>query len=657
MQKLWPVGIVLGIIGLSLAVQAQPDEWDSTDDVASTATDLGVPVVSIQDHGPHNLSADDLSDWFALTLAAGVDYEFYSSGASDTVAFLYSDDGETLLASDTESDIFTGDDVNFRIRFTPVESSTYRLRVAMFDPGSDGTYLLHYREVDTAGDEWDPADDVYQGATVLLPPTTTERSHGPHTLTASDTEDWLSIELEAGLEYEILASANSDTVADLYLSDGETRVAGNDSFGAFRILYKPEVSGTYLLRVRLFEGIEESIYTLFYHTGEGLIPEGDAWDMADDIFEGATFLSALSKVPAQHGPHTLSEIDRYDWFLFSLTGGATYQFESTGGENVIGDIYDADGITHLAPVDQFPTDTDFSLIFTPNQTGKYYLRVRHYYFQAADYTLVYSMLSDPPVPILDNWDSADDASTGATNLGEPSETIQTHGAHTLSLNDYSDWFRLSMQSGETYEFWSTGNSDTFAELYGADATDALVLRDDGGSGFNFRISFEAESTGIYYLRVRLFDIGSNGQYVLNYRHDVPASPDGDNWDPVDNTAAGATNLGAPSSTEATHGPHSLSSGDTEDWFVLQLKSGITYDLYSTGTSDTIGALFLEDGTSLVTEQDDGGEGRNFRILFTPQADRTYLLRVRSFGAESASYMLRYRGEPLTSGVEYWKAMR
>ena len=51
-----------------------------------------------------------------------------------------------------------------------------------------------------AGDSWDPGDDTGAGAQALTP-TSTFQSHGLHTLDASDTADWLKVNMTAGKWY------------------------------------------------------------------------------------------------------------------------------------------------------------------------------------------------------------------------------------------------------------------------------------------------------------------------------------------------------------------------------------------------------------------------------------------------------------------------
>lgn len=633
------------------------DDWDPTDDTADGATSLDSPVPVVQAHGPHSLSDSDRDDWFSFTLLAGTEYEFFSSGAADTVGFLYRDDAVTLVAKDDEADIFTGVDVNFLIRYTPDASSTFLLRVAMYVPSDSGAYDLNYRQRETEPDPWDPGDDTASGATELDPPFGLETIHGPHTLSDADAADWFSIMLDADIEYEFRGSEGSGTVADLYRADGQTRVAHSDTQSGFRLVFKPVESASYRLRVRPAPGVDETAYTLAYRGGFGIIPTGDDWDYADDIFEGASVMGTPTGAEQTHGPHTLSDVDRNDWFRFTLEEGATYQFESAGNSNVTGALFASDAETLLVPIETFPLEGNFSLTFTPNTTGKYYLHVRELNFSDAEYTLVYHALSDPPTPIVDNWDPIDNVAFGATMLGAPGAEEGVHGPHSLSLDDEFDWFQLALEAGVTYELRTTGNSDTFGEFYASDQTTVLVVQDDGGAGFNFRIRFTPTETDDYLLRVRMFDVGTVGEYFVHFLREELASADGDAWDPIDDIPGGASELGMPTAIDQTHGPHSLSLTDLDDWFRLELRAGFTYEFVTTGDSDTLGALYASDGATLFVERDEGGEGRNFQMVYTPAEDETVLLRVHAFSLETAFYSLRYRGQSPDTAVERWLRMR
>lgn len=116
----------------------------------------------------------------------------------------------------------------------------------------------------------------------------------------------------------------------------------------------------------------------------------------------------------------------------------------------------------------------------------------------------------------------------------------------------------------------------------------------------------------------------------------------DTWDPQDDAGATAPLL-VPSQTFEFHGPHTLDSVDTNDWFRVYLTSGIPCQVESTGTLDTKAFLYSDfAGTIEVANNDQDGEDNNFMLRYLPETSGTYYLKVREFViGEGGSYSLKY----------------
>ena len=81
------------------------------------------------------------------------------------------------------------------------------------------------------------------------------------------------------------------------------------------------------------------------------------------------------------------------------------------------------------------------------------------------------------VLMRDEWDSIDDIASGATLL-IVTTAQEVHGPHTLSQDDEYDWFQIVLTGGVSYTFASTGDSDTYAELYEDVSTYTVLAFDD-----------------------------------------------------------------------------------------------------------------------------------------------------------------------------------
>ena len=137
------------------------------------------------------------------------------------------------------------------------------------------------------------------------------------------------------------------------------------------------------------------------------------------------------------------------------------------------------------------------------------------------------------------------------------------------------------------------------------------------------------------------DVDGNGQVdvadavlLLRYLSNPfdPALPPGIGQDP-DDTPEGATPVDLGSSTDG-----SLSEGD-EDLFVIEMSDSGTLTVYTTGSTDTYGFI-LDSSGNILAENDDGGEGWNFRVSASVSAG-TYYIQVGGF--ETGDYTLHVVG--------------
>ena len=232
------------------------DEWDPADDTAAGATPI-TPTSAEQTHGTHSLTDKDPEDWFRIAVSAGQTYLFESAGAYDIKAELYG------AATTNESDLIVSDDDsgtgdNFKVTYTPQSDGMVFLRVRPFTTAQASWYTLKH-SIPGFADEWDPADDTMDGATVLEP-ADEEQTHGLHALSASDAQDLFRLTLEAGRTYVFATRGDLDTFGELYFGsvaagsivawndDGMDARTGNEL--NFRLVYTADESGTYYLRVK-----------------------------------------------------------------------------------------------------------------------------------------------------------------------------------------------------------------------------------------------------------------------------------------------------------------------------------------------------------------------------------------------------------------------
>jgi len=363
----------------------------------------------------------------------------------------------------------------------------------------------------------------------------------------------------------------------------------------------------------------------------------DTWDAGDDTSSGATQLEAPTKDIQYHGVHTLDPSDTADWFKVQLTAGTSYVFESTGPSDTEGFLYSNPAGTPVAQNSDDGEDAfNFLVTYTPSSSGTYYLKVEEWFGGNASYTLGYRIGQD-------NWDPIDDAG-GTTAQRTLGDVKGVEVDHVLSEMDAADWYRFSLTAGNTYRFQSTGSWDLYASLFSnAGGTSLITSDDNSGSGNNFQLDYSPASSGDYYLRV----VQTNNP-VPYARYSLEYFLIEDQWDSGDDSGSGATTLGVIDETVRYHGPHSLNmTGDTADWFKINLDAGQTYRFESTGDSDTKATLYEDQaGNSQVAYNDDfqPAVDSNFGFSYTPTSGGNYFLKVNISVGDTAIYSLKYRKE-------------
>ncbi|MCB4757847.1 MAG: ricin-type beta-trefoil lectin domain protein [Sulfurovum sp.] len=233
------------------------------------------------------------------------------------------------------------------------------------------------------------------------------------------------------------------------------------------------------------------------------------------------------------------------------------------------------------------------------------------------------------IPQSNTDNSADDHGNNiasATLINPNSTTLGD-----IETDGDEDYFKVTIPSGGgTLVVHTTGSTNTYGYLYNANS-EQIAANDDGGSGFNFRIS-RSVSAGIYYVKVKHDSSSSTGNYTLISRF-TPNQTDqtqdsgsstSDSSDDHGNSIASATSINLNSTTSG-----SIETGGDNDYFKITVPSGGgTLVIYTTGSIDTYGRLYNASGIQIAVN-DDGGSGTNFRILKSVTAG-TYYVKVRHF---------------------------
>lgn len=348
-----------------------------------------------------------------------------------------------------------------------------------------------------------------------------------------------------------------------------------------------------------------------------VVPGGTSSDSsADDHGDYATQSSPISLGEVSGN---IEEAQDIDYFNFVAQVGETYTIYTTLGtlENSYIYLYDTDGTTEITHNDDYAGFGLASKIdWTCEETGTYYIAVRGY---SGDYNGTYGLFL-----ISYTATSADDHGNNASAASPI--TVGTNTPGVIEIQDDVDFFSFTANAGIIYTINTVLDSlnDSNLKLYGSDGTTLLEENDDGaGMGFASRIDWTCHSSGVYYIAVSAYNVGT-GSYMLTL------SLGGESV--VDDH--GNTHYSATEMTRTYENGNIEVIGDI-DYFSFEAVGGDTYHLYVTldTLSDSYLYLFGTDGTTIIAENDNYEASVNYsKIEWLCPESGVYYLAVRAYGS-------------------------
>ena len=493
-------GRATGTYTLAVAEYSSPE----SDDYSAFIDTEGTVEVGGSVSGKIEIVGDE--DWFAVELNAGHDHMISVSGALyELVNGVYDSDGKAVEG--VESGTYIGS-----AKFRPSASGTYYIAVESHDTylrtpeAVTGTYTLSVVEFAN-----DLASITALARTVEVGGAATDRIDTPY------ARDWFAVTLEAGQIYRFDLKGSptwSGTLSDPYLrgvydADGDLLPGTTNDDG-----------GTGWNSRLNFTATEDGVY--YVETGAKSSSVGtyrlSVTEIYSDDFAAGTATTGTVAV----GGSTMGEIghpgDR-DWFAVTLEAGQTYRIDLKGSSTGSGTltspylrgIYDVDGVRIRDTTDNNGGEGYNSRVyFTAPAAATYYV--------AASGTL-----SDPGLgtytllvtEILDDF-TAGPGTTGMVEVG---------GSATGEIGHPGDrdWFAVTLEAGQTYRIDLKGErtgSGTLEDPYlrGVYDADGDLLpgttNDDGGTGYNSRVTFTATDAAAYYVAAGAYYGSRTGTYTL-----------------------------------------------------------------------------------------------------------------------------------------------
>jgi hypothetical protein len=199
-----------------------------------------------------------------------------------------------------------------------------------------------------------------------------------------------------------------------------------------------------------------------------------------------------------------------------------------------------------------------------------------------------------------------------------------------SLHDGdADFFLLVPQADGALVMETTGNIDTYLELYEAGSGEEITSNDDGGSGNNARIRRNVRAGDRYIAKVRGYSSGETGNYGFRAYivEQVRLSPD--EYE-EDDEFASAKDISIGVSQERT-----FHSGGDIDWIRFRVEQPGRYVIRARGLRsnrlDTYVELY-DSGNNYIDDNDDGGEDLD-SLLSVQLQSGTYYIKVECLNDE------------------------
>jgi hypothetical protein len=610
--------------------------YTSADDFSDNRNTTGTVAIGGQTLGALELAND--KDWFKVTLQAGTTYVFDLVGADGGGGTLGSGSGEARLSLFDgsgyilDSAINNGANGDPRLSFTPTVSGNYYLEAAdLYD--RTGTYTIK-AAVSPLGDDFS-ANTSTSGAIAI-------GAQVKGNLELPNDTDWFKVTLQAGTTYVFDLTGADGGGGTLGAGTGEARLAlyngsghiidsaiNNGVNGDPRLSFTATASGTYYLEAAdLYDAT--GTYTL----------KASAAAVNDDF--GATVATTGVLAVGGQASGNIELANDTDWFKVTLQAGTTYVFDligADGGGGTLGSngnearltFYNSYGYIIDSAINN-GVNGDPRLSFTPTTSGAYYLEAADLYDGTGTYTIKAAVAT-----------STDDYSDAVDTVGSVAVGGQASG--NIELANDADWFKVTLQAGNTYVFdligadggggtLGAGFGEAYLTLFGRTGSIIDSAINNGVNG-DPRLSFTPTTSGTYFLGAS--DLyGGTGTYTIKA------------------TLAASDDFSASTATAGNVAVGGLATGNIElandkDWFKVTLQAGTTYVFDLTGDDGgggTLGAgrgearLALFDSSGYILDSAiNNGAGNDPRMSFTPTVSGNYYLEASDLYDATGTYTL------------------
>jgi hypothetical protein len=532
----------------------------------------------------------------------------------DSVLELYDSDRTTQLAQNDDFE----NTLASALDWTCPRTGTYYIKVRGYDGSSTGTFSLAVQ-----ANGYVPGGPVTTGDACATPLSLSGSGEIDFTDSYSDNTvcQWI-LTCEPGNEVAV-------TIDTLDVEQGYDYLdimAGNGAAVA-------HLTGSTLPNPATFTSAGQNTATISFTSDESVASRGFHLSYACSVSSGQTAGGACTPVTVGARPRE-GNIDTAGSsinYCLTATGGTTYQIavdlETLADSNLI--LFAPDGQTQLAENDDYGSGLSSYLEWTAPADGVYQVRVEGYATETGTFLLSIDAGSDDPCGASGVTLTEDNGDIFFSNSYEEGATCHwtvtcNDGSPTLDFQAFdteSDYDFVTVMDGPTSRapqlVHLSGSLNTLPQSSVTATGSSMYVEftaDDSVGGQGFDASWECRRTG------------GGGGGAVTAQTAAPLTP----GRPV---AGNVVTAGAPVA------------------YSLAAEGGVTYevDVALQTLGDSVLQILDRDGQTVLSENDDYGDGLSSHITWTAPLSGTYFVSVSGYATETGSFTVSVTANTGTAG--------
>ena len=532
----------------------------------------------------------------------------------DSVLELYDSDRTTQLAQNDDFE----NTLASALDWTCPRTGTYYIKVRGYDGSSTGTFSLAVQ-----ANGYVPGGPVTTGDACATPLSLSGSGEIDFTDSYSDNTvcQWI-LTCEPGNEVAV-------TIDTLDVEQGYDYLdimAGNGAAVA-------HLTGSTLPNPATFTSAGQNTATISFTSDESVASRGFHLSYACSVSSGQTAGGACTPVTVGARPRegNIDTAGSSITYCLSAAGGTTYQIavdlETLADSNLI--LFAPDGQTQLAENDDYGSGLSSYLEWTAPADGVYQVRVEGYATETGTFLLSIDAGSDDPCGASGVTLTEDNGDIFFSNSYEEGETCHwtvtcNDGSPTLDFQAFdteSDYDFVTVMDGPTSRapqlVHLSGSLNTLPQSSVTATGSSMYVEftaDDSVGGQGFDASWECRRTG------------GGGGGAVTAQTAAPLTP----GRPV---AGNVVTAGAPVA------------------YSLAAEGGVTYevDVALQTLGDSVLQILDRDGQTVLSENDDYGDGLSSHITWTAPLSGTYFVSVSGYATETGSFTVSVTANTGTAG--------